>query len=78
VFEPSQEQSREFVQGGGLRRGQPIFEITPEPLEGIELGGRGGKKSKPTVVGKRKAVALCNAPLSSSSRGKVGGAVTAK
>jgi hypothetical protein len=30
VWEPSQEQRREVVQGGGLRLGQPVFEIAPE------------------------------------------------
>jgi hypothetical protein len=49
VFEPSHEQSREFVQGGGLRLCEPIFEIAPEPFEGIELGGIGGEEEKAPV-----------------------------
>ena len=38
MVEPSQEQRRECVEGGGRRGSEPIFEVAPETFAGVEFG----------------------------------------
>lgn len=56
--EASHEPRREFVEGGGRRGGEPIFEVAPKAFDGVEFG-RGGREKEQADVGRHVEMASC-------------------
>ena len=70
--EPSHEEGREFVQGGGRGVREPIFQITPEPFDGIKLGRVGWEKEQADVGGQAEMAGFVKSAVVEQAEVKAG------
>jgi hypothetical protein len=73
VGEPSHEQRREVVEGGGRRVSEPIFKIAPETFDGIELGGIGWEKEHADIGGQAKMAGFVKRAVVEQQQMEAGG-----